>query len=143
MPVIKELGKQLIKIYRGEGRRHSELKGKGFGNDKTFGRWFSTKKETAEDFVIATGQTWTVKQFAEFAFNEIGINIIWQGQGIDEVGLDAKTGEVLVKVNPRFFRPTEVELLLGNPSKAEEVLGWKRKVCFKELVKEMISFEIK
>ena len=105
--------------------------------------WLMLQQETAEDFVIATGQTWTVKQFVEFAFNEIGINITWQGQGIDEVGLDSKTGKVLVKVNPKFFRPAEVELLLGNPSKAEEVLGWKRKVSFKELVKEMVSFEIK
>jgi GDPmannose 4,6-dehydratase len=93
--------------------------------------WLILQQEKAENFVIATGQTWTVKQFVEFAFNEIGINITLQGQCIDEVGLDSKTREVLVKVNPRFFRPAEVELLLGNPSKAEEILKWKKKLTLK------------
>ena len=144
--VTKVIVKSVAAIKRGETKalELGNLDAKrdwGHAKDYVEAMWLMLQQETAEDFVIATGQTWTVKQFVEFAFNEIGINITWQGQGIDEVGLDSKTGEVLVKVNPRFFRPAEVEILLGNPSKAEKVLGWKRKVNFKDLVKEMIKFE--
>jgi len=80
-----------------------------------------------------------VREFVELAFGEVGIEIEWQGEGVDEVGLDAATGDVLVKIDPRYYRPTEVELLLGNPTKAKEKLGWEAKVGLGELVKMMVE----
>jgi GDPmannose 4,6-dehydratase len=115
----------------------------GHAKDYVEAMWLILQQDKPEDFVIATGETHTVREFATIAFKEAGINIAWQGQGVDEIGINSDTGEVIVKVNPRFFRPAEVELLLGNPRKAEKKLGWERKVSFRDLVKEMINFEIK
>lgn len=92
-----------------------------------------------DDFVLATGRTETVRRFVELAFAEIGREIDWQGDGVDEVGKDAKTGQVLVEIDPRYFRPTEVELLIGDPSKAKEKLGWEAKIGLEALVSEMVS----
>jgi GDPmannose 4,6-dehydratase len=92
-----------------------------------------------DDFVLATGRTETVRRFVELAFKEVGREIEWQGSGVDEVGKDAKTGAVLVEIDPRYFRPTEVELLIGNASKAKEILGWEAKIGLEELVSEMVS----
>ena len=85
----------------------------------------------------------TVRRFVELAFAEIGRPIEWKGKGVDEKGLDAKTGEVLVEIDPRYFRPTEVDFLLGDPSKAHAKLGWKHKTSFPELVKEMVASDLK
>jgi GDPmannose 4,6-dehydratase len=115
----------------------------GHAKDYVEAMWLILQQDNPEDFVIATGETHTVREFATIAFKEAGINITWQEQGVDEIGVNSETGEVIVKVNPRFFRPAEVELLLGNPRKAEKKLGWERKVSFRDLVKEMINFEIK
>ncbi len=114
----------------------------GHAKDYVKAMWLIVQHEKPEDFVIATGETHTVREFATLAFKEAGINITWQGQGVDEIGLNAETDEVLVRVNPRFFRPAEVELLLGNPKKAEKKLGWERVVGFSDLVKEMTNFEL-
>lgn len=92
-----------------------------------------------DDFVLATGRTETVRRFVELAFAELGREIDWQGEGVDEVGKDAKSGEVLVEIDPRYFRPTEVDLLIGDPSKAKEKLGWEAKIGLEELVSEMVS----
>ncbi len=92
-----------------------------------------------DDFVLATGRTETVRRFVELAFKEVGREIEWQGSGVDEVGKDAKTGVVLVEIDPRYFRPTEVELLIGDASKAKEILGWEAKIGLEELVSEMVS----
>ena len=92
-----------------------------------------------DDFVLATGRTETVRRFVELAFKEVGREIEWQGSGVDEVGKDAKTGAVLVEIDPRYFRPTEVELLIGDASKAKEILGWEAKIGLEELVSEMVS----
>ena len=96
----------------------------------------------ADDFVLATGETHTVREFVEAAFREVGIEIEWCGTGVDEKGFDAKTGNVLVDVDPKYFRPAEVDLLLGNPAKAERELGWRRKVTFVELVKIMVAADL-
>ena len=91
-----------------------------------------------DDFVLATGRTETVRHFVELAFAELDREIVWQGDGVDEIGKDAKTGDVLVEIDPRYFRPTEVDLLIGDPSKAKEKLGWEAKIELEELVSEMV-----
>ncbi|WP_373325420.1 GDP-mannose 4,6-dehydratase [Sporomusa paucivorans] len=115
----------------------------GFAKDYVEAMWLILQQEQAEDFVIATGQTTKVRDFVELAFKEIGIEILWQGSGVDEKGLDKATGEVLVEVDPRYFRPTEVELLLGDPSKAKVVLGWEPKTTLDELVSMMVREDLK
>ena len=104
--------------------------------------WMILQQEKPDDFVIATGETHSVREFATLAFHEAGINIEWQGEGISEKGIDTATGRTVIEVDPRYFRPTEVDLLLGDPSKAERVLGWKRKVTFSELVKRMVKYDM-
>jgi GDPmannose 4,6-dehydratase len=115
----------------------------GFAGDYVEGMWLMLQQPTAEDFVLATGETHTVREFVELSFKEVGVDIEWKGHGIDEKGIDAATGNVLVDINPRYFRPTEVELLHGDPTKAEEKLGWKRRVGFKELVHMMVAADMK
>ena len=85
-----------------------------------------SSRTSPDDYVIATNETRTVREFVETAFSHVGISIEWQGSGVDEIGIDKATGKVIVKVNKKFFRPAEVDVLLGNPAKAESVLGWKR-----------------
>jgi GDPmannose 4,6-dehydratase len=92
--------------------------------------------------VLATGETHTVREFVELAFKEIGRAVTWRGKGLEEVGADAKSGEVVVEVDPRYFRPTEVDFLLGDPSKAHRELGWKHTTTFQELVREMVRSDL-
>ena len=115
----------------------------GFAKDYVEGQWLILQHDKPDDFVLATGETHTVREFVEAAFAEVGIQIEWRGSGVDEKGYCAKTGKIFVDVNPRYFRPAEVDLLLGDPSKAEKILGWKRKVSFKELVKIMVAADLK
>lgn len=115
----------------------------GFAGDYVEAMWLILQQEQPEDFVIATGQTRTVREFVEQAFTEAGIEIEWQGQGVEEKGIDKTTGKVIVAVDPQFFRPTEVELLLGNPTKAKEKLGWEPKTSFDKLVKMMVQEDLK
>ena len=114
----------------------------GHSEDYVEAMWLILQQEKPEDFVIATGETHSVREFAELAFKEVGINIEWQGQGVNEKGIDSKTGRVVIEIDPQYFRPTEVDLLLGDPSKAEKVLGWKRKVSFEELVRRMVKYDL-
>ena len=115
----------------------------GHAKDYVEGMWRMLQQEEPEDFVLATGETHSVREFMELAFAERGITIEWQGTGVDEKGIDAKTGHELVEIDPRYFRPTEVELLLGDPSKAHEKLGWKHTTAFPQLVKEMVESDFK
>lgn len=115
----------------------------GFAGDYVEAMWLMLQQEKPEDYVVATGETHTVREFVEKAFKVAGINIKWHGNGTNEKGINSQTGEVLVDINPRYFRPTEVDLLLGNPSKAEKKLGWKRKVNFDELVYMMVEEDLK
>lgn len=114
----------------------------GFAGDYVEGMWLMLQQELPEDFVLATGETHTVREFCELAFKEAGIEIEWCGKGIDEKGYDRMTQHVLVDINPRYFRPTEVELLLGDPSKAKNKLGWEPKLSFRELVKFMVQSDM-
>ncbi len=115
----------------------------GFAGDYVEGMWRILQQEKPQDYVLATNETHTVREFVELAFSEVGIEIEWQGTGVNEKGIDKATGRVLVDVNPRYFRPAEVELLWGDCTKAEEELGWKRKVDFKGLVKMMVDEDMK
>ena len=115
----------------------------GFAKDYVEGMWLILQQKKPDDFVLATGETHTVREFVEAAFEEVGTKITWKGAGVDEKGYDSETGKLLVDVNPKYFRPAEVDLLLGDPSKAQKVLGWQRKVSFRELVKLMIQADLK
>lgn len=114
----------------------------GYAGDYVEGMWRILQQETPDDYVLATGETHSIREFCELAFKEIGITIKWQGSGAEEVGMDEATGKVLVKINPDFFRPAEVDLLLGNPARAEQELGWQRKVDFPGLVKLMVAHDL-
>jgi GDPmannose 4,6-dehydratase len=111
----------------------------GFAGDYVEAMWLMLQQSEPDDYVIATGETHSVREFAELAFREVGIGIEWQGEGVDEVGVDSDEGKVLIEVDPRYYRPTEVDILVGDPSKAKENLGWKPNVGFEELVKMMVK----
>lgn len=116
----------------------------GYAKDYVECMWLMLQQREPEDFVVATGETRTVREFATLAFKEAGIEIEWQGEGINEKGIEKGTGRVLVEVDPKFFRPTEVELLLGDPTRAREILGWNpRKTSFEELVRKMVKSDLK
>jgi GDPmannose 4,6-dehydratase len=100
------------------------------------------QRDEPEDYVVATGKAYSVRQFVEFAFDEIGVGIEWKGSGVDEVGVDAKTGAARVKVDPRYFRPSEVEYLLGDPSKAKRDLGWEARIGLRELCGKMVRYDL-
>lgn len=115
----------------------------GYAKDYVECMWMMLQHETPEDFVIATGETRTVREFVEAAFCQGGIRLRWQGEGVEEKGIDEKTGRVVVEVSPEFFRPAEVDLLLGDPTKAKELLGWNpRKTSFEQLVKLMVQHDM-
>lgn len=111
----------------------------GFAGDYVEGMWRMLQQEKPDDYVLATNETHTVREFVELAFKEAGVEIEWRGQGVEEKGYCKKTGKLLVDVDPRFFRPAEVELLWGDCTKAEKELGWKREVSFPQLVKMMVE----
>lgn len=100
------------------------------------------QQDQASDYVLATGEDHSVREFAELAFRHIGREIEWSGIGVDEKGRDAKSGDILVEVNPQFFRPAEVNSLLGNPGKARDELGWEPQVTFTQLVSDMINSDL-
>ncbi len=114
----------------------------GHARDYVEGMWRILQQDTPDDYVLATGETRTVREFVELAFREVDIEIAWSGEGVDEVGRDAATGRELVKVDPRYFRPTEVDILIGNPAKAKEKLGWTATVKLPELVAEMVRSDV-
>mgnify|MGYP000498580057 FL=1 len=114
----------------------------GHSKDYVYAMWLMLQQDEPDDYVIATNETRTVREFVERAFACVGINVKWEGTGIDEVGINSETGKVIVKVNKKFFRPAEVDLLLGDPSKAEKQLGWKRLISFDDLVKRMVNNDL-
>ncbi len=114
----------------------------GHAQDYVYAMWLLLQNEKPEDYVIATNETRTVRDFTEAAFRYAGISIIWEGEGIQEVGKDCESGRTVVKVNPEFFRPAEVELLWGNPARAEKELGGKRKITFQQLVERMVKSDM-
>lgn len=115
----------------------------GHAKDYVEGMWLMMQQKEADDYVLATGKKITVRKFVELAFAEVGISLNWEGKGVDEKGFNAATGKVVVEVDPRYFRPTEVELLIGDSSKAKKNLGWVPKYTLEELVKEMVAADVK
>ena len=129
------------KLYLGN---LNSLRDWGYAKDYVECMWLILQQEKPEDFVIATGEYHTVRDFCTLAFKETGIELRWEGEGVDEKGIDAKTGKVLVEVDPKYFRPAEVDQLLGDPTKAKTLLGWNpRKTSFEELVKIMVQHDMK
>ena len=115
----------------------------GFAGDYVEGMWRMLQQDKPDDYVLATNETHSVREFVEAAFAEVNIGIEWRGKGVEEKGYCQKTGKLLVDINPRYFRPAEVDLLWGNAEKAEKILGWKRKVTFKDLVHMMVEADMK
>ena len=114
----------------------------GHARDYVEGMHSILQADKADDFVLATGETRSVREFVELAFAEVGRSLQWRGQGIEETGIDKKTGKTVVRVDPTYFRPTEVDILIGDSSKARKTLGWKPKTSFAQLVKEMVAGDI-
>ena len=114
----------------------------GHSKDYVHAMWLMLQQDKADDYVVATGETRTVREFVELAFGHVGIDVEWKGQGVDEIGVDKATGKTIVTINPKFFRPAEVEVLLGDPAKAEKVLGWKRNISFSQLVEGMVKNDL-
>jgi GDPmannose 4,6-dehydratase len=115
----------------------------GHARDFVEGMWLMLQQPVADDYVLATGETRSVREFVERAFACVGRRIVWRGEGVDEVGIDEKSGKAIVHVDPYYFRPTEVDLLLGDASKAKTKLGWEAKTTFDELVSEMVDSDLK
>jgi GDPmannose 4,6-dehydratase len=114
----------------------------GHARDYVEGMWLMLQHPQPEDFVLATGETHSVREFVELAFGHVGRKVEWRGSGRNEQGVDARTGEVVVEIDSRYFRPTEVDLLLGDPTKAREKLGWRHKTSFRDLVREMVEADL-
>jgi GDPmannose 4,6-dehydratase len=114
----------------------------GHARDYVEGMWRILQQPEPDDYVLATGETHTVREFTQLAFARIGRKIVWKGKGLQEKGIDEKTGDVLVEIDERYFRPTEVEFLLGDPAKAKAKLGWTHKTGFDQLVKEMVESDL-
>ena len=114
----------------------------GHARDYVRGMWLMLQQDQPDDYVLATGENHSIREFIERAFGEVGRTIEWSGAGLDEIGRDGQTGAPLVSVDPRYFRPTEVEQLIGDPTKARQKLGWRHEVGFEELVKEMVAADL-
>jgi len=145
--VTKKITQAVARIHQGrqEVLRLGNMDAKrdwGHAKDFVYAQWLMLQQDEPQDYVIATGETHTVREFVELSFKEIDIDIEWQDVGVNEKGIDVSTGKILVEVDEKYFRPAEVELLLGDPTKAEKELGWKRKVSFQELVAEMVRYDL-
>jgi len=145
--VTKKITQAVARIHQGRQKvlKLGNMDAKrdwGHAKDFVYAQWLILQQDKPQDYVIATGETHTVREFVEVAFKEIGIDIKWKGKGVDEKGVNSKTKEVLVEVDVKYFRPTEVELLLGDSTKAEKELGWKRKVSFQELISDMVKYDL-
>jgi GDPmannose 4,6-dehydratase len=114
----------------------------GHARDFVEGMWMILQQDVPDDYVLATGESHTVREFVELAFGIIGRTIVWRGKGVDEIGVDDETGQTLLEIDPRYFRPTEVDVLQGDATKARERLGWRHRIAFKELVKEMMDSDM-
>jgi GDPmannose 4,6-dehydratase len=145
--VTRKITRALSRIHHGTedclylGNMDS-LRDWGHARDYVRAQWLMLQQPEPDDFVIATGEQHSVRDFVTLAAAEIGIKVEWRGAGVDEQGVDAVTGKVIVKVDPRYFRPTEVETLLGDPSKAKAKLGWVPEYSFSDLVREMVASDM-
>lgn len=146
--VTRKITLGLNKILKGKADKLimgnlDSLRDWGNAKDYVEGMWRILQHDTPEDFVLATGEMHSIKEFIEEAFRLKGFNIKWKGQGVDEIGYDEKTGKELIFVDPKYFRPAEVSQLLGDSTKAKNLLGWTPKTTFKELVREMVEYDCK
>ena len=144
--VTRKITLGLGKILRGETDRliMGNINSKrdwGSAKDYVEGMWMILQHNKPDDFVLATGETHTIKEFIEKSFALRGFNIKWKGEGVDEIGYDDNTGRELIFIDPKYFRPSEVDVLLGDPTKANTILGWKPKTSFEELIKEMVDHD--
>ena len=114
----------------------------GHAKDAARAMWMILQHSKPDDFVIATGKARSIREFAELAFKHIGIEIGWKGEGVNEVGYDKKTEKVYIKIDPRYFRPVEVPVTIGDASKAKRELGWEPTISFEQLVKEMVEHDL-
>ena len=130
-----EIGKQDC-IYLGNLDSQRDW---GHAKDFVEGMWKIVQNDIADDFVLATGRTVSVRKFIELAFKELDKEIYWEGSGVNEVGKDSSTDKVLIRIDPNYFRPTEVDILVGDSTKAREVLGWKAQISLEKLIKEMMT----
>lgn len=132
------LGRQ-TKLYLGNLDAQRDW---GHAREYVYGMWLMLQQDKPDDYVLATGVTTTVRQFVEWSFAEAGIELVWEGSGLSEIGRCKATGRAIVEVDPRYFRPTEVELLLGDPAKARANLGWEAKISVQELAREMVIADL-
>jgi GDPmannose 4,6-dehydratase len=145
--VTRKITRAVARIYLGLDKtlRIGNLDAKrdwGHAKDYVRGMWLMLQQNTAEDFILATGETYSVRQFIEWSFAEVGIQLEWKGNGVDEKWYNQLTGECIAEVDARYFRPAEVDLLLGNPTKADRVLHWNREYTLAEMVSEMVKSDI-
>ena len=133
------LGKQ-DKLYLGN---LSAKRDWGHAREYVRGMWLMLQQDKPDDYVLATGETTAVRQFVTWAFEDVGIHLDWQGEGVEEKGVDQLSGQVIVEVDPRYFRPTEVDLLIGDPTKAHEKLGWSHETSVRDLCREMVNEDLK
>ena len=145
--VTKKITKAVAQIHKGKQDKLilGNIDAKrdwGHARDYVEAMWLMLQQDQPKDYVIASGTVHTVREFVELAFREINTEIVWQGAGIDEKGVDRKTGKILIEISPHYFRPTETELLLGDANKAELELGWRPKVSFHDLVSCMVQYDL-
>jgi GDPmannose 4,6-dehydratase len=114
----------------------------GHARDYVEGMWMMLQQDEPDDYILATGEKHSVREFVERAFDRVGRSIAWRHAGVDEIGIDTRSGQVLIEIDHRYFRPTEVDILLGDPSKARQKLGWRHKTSFADLVKEMVDSDL-
>ena len=145
--VTKKITKAVARISQGKQNilKLGNINAKrdwGHAKDFVEAMWLMLQQNKAQDYVIATGNTYTVRDFVNLAFSEVGVELCWEGEGVNEVARDVTSGNVLVSIDPKYFRPAEVELLLGDPSRAKSELGWTPKTSLKELVSEMVKYDL-
>ena len=145
--VEKKIVDALVEIYKGrkEPLTLGNLNSKrdiGHAKEYVEGMWRMLQQETPEDFVLSTGVTYTIRQIVEIACEILGISIRWSGEGVNEIATDIKTDEIIVKVDPKYFRPSEVDILIGSSDKAKNILGWKPKMGLSDIIAEMIDHQM-
>jgi GDPmannose 4,6-dehydratase len=145
--VTKKITEGLVKIKNGQQEKLylgnlDAQRDWGYAKDYVEGMWLMLQQEKPDDYILATGETHSIREFVEVVAKILGTDIAWEGQGLDEKGIDKNTGKTIIAIDPKYFRPAEVELLLGDASKAKEKLGWEPKVKFEELVKIMLEAEL-
>ena len=145
--VTKKITQAVSRIHQGRQEvlklgNLNAIRDWGHAKDYVYAQWLMLQQDKPKDYVIASGEAHTVREFVELSFKEISVHIEWQGKGVMERGINKDTGKVIVEVDEKYFRPAEVDLLLGDPSKAEKELGWKRRFSFQQLVSGMVEYDL-